>query len=455
MRALASAVLLFACGDDAALDPDGGARTDGGGRERDAARSDGGSFDAGDGMLGLAAFPGAEGFGTDTPGGRGGRIYAVTTLEWEGPGSFSEALSATEPRIIVFRVSGVIDVPADLSLSEENSYVTVAGQTSPGGITLRGGGAITSYHSNFHDGVFRHLRFRGNVSYDNFALNESHHIVIDHCDFSGGEDETLDITFSHDVTVQWSTYTNSGPGGQRYGFLLAYAPTSNITLHHNFSAHHTNRCAPHMHWGDDGPPAGGARFDYRNNVIYDCTFGKIFDATSPASGVILMNMVGNYAKAGPGTPLGDARFTNLGASFQLFADDNVYEPMLPIFHPKYHEATMVAAAHEFPYVTTESATEARDLVLARAGAWPRDAMNRRTMAEAESGTGSIGVVDDELIETGPAPPADRDGDAMPDGWETDHDLDPASAADGPMDADGDGYTNVEEYLDELARSLVP
>src|SRR5262245_18680409 len=83
--------------------------------------------------------PGAEGFGTQTPGGRGGKVYVVTTLDWAGPGSFSEALLATEPRIITFAVSGVIDVPGGgvSVLSEENSFVTIAGQTSPGGITLR------------------------------------------------------------------------------------------------------------------------------------------------------------------------------------------------------------------------------------------------------------------------------------------------------------------------------
>jgi hypothetical protein len=405
---------------------------------------------------GLRAFVGAEGFGTETPGGRGGRVITVTTLEASGPGSLTEALRSTGPRIVVFRVSGVIDLAEDIDLTEEQSYLTVAGQSSPGGITIRGGGALISYHSGFHDAVFRHLRFRGNGNYDNLSFAEVHHIVIDHCDFSGAEDEALDITYAHDVTVQWSTYSNSGPGGQRYGWLLAYAPTTNISIHHNFSAHHVNRCAPHMHWGDEGPPPEGARIDYVNNVIYDCAFEKIMDVSGPDSSMLIMNMIGNVAIAGPNTPMTDGvRFTNLGTSTTLFAEDNVYEPDHDIFSPLYHEAQMIAARHPFPAITTHSATDARERVLANVGAWPRDAMNTRTIADVAAGTGALGDVGDPLIEGGPAAPEDTDSDGMPDAWEEMNGLNPASDADAAADRDDDGYTNIEEYLDELAASLLP
>ena len=404
----------------------------------------------------LRAFAGAEGFGTETPGGRGGRVIAVTTLDASGPGSLTEALRSTGPRIVVFRVSGVIDLAEDIDLTEEQSYLTVAGQTSPGGITIRGGGALISYHSGIHDAVFRHLRFRGNGNYDNLSFAEVHHIVIDHCDFSGAEDEALDITYAHDVTVQWSTYSNSGPGGQRYGWLLAYAPTTNISIHHNFSAHHVNRCAPHLHWGDDGPPPEGARIDYVNNVIYDCAFEKILDVAGPDSSMLIMNMIGNVAIAGPNTPATDGvRFTNLGTTTLLYDDDNVYEPDHDIFSPLYHEAQVAPARHPFTTITTHGAAEARYRVLASAGAWPRDPMNTRTIAEVATGTGALGDIDDPLIEDGPDAPPDADADGMPDAWEELHGLDAASAADATGDLDDDGYTNVEEYLDELAASITP
>ena len=107
----------------------------------------------------LPAFPGAEGFGTQTPGGRGGPVLVVTTLAGSGSGSFRAAMMTPGPRIIVFRVSGVIDLGGDITLTEAQSHVTVLGQSSPGGITLVNG-AITNYQTNFHDAIFRFLRLR-------------------------------------------------------------------------------------------------------------------------------------------------------------------------------------------------------------------------------------------------------------------------------------------------------
>lgn len=416
-----------------------------------------GAAGAGD-QPGLPAFPGAQGFGTTTPGGRGGRVFVVTTLDWEGEGSLSEALLATEPRIIVFRVSGVIDVPGGgvSALTEDHSYVTIAGQTSPGGITLRGAQTtLESYQSNFHDAVFRFLRFRGNGNYDNVSFNTTHDFVFDHCDFSGGSDEAFDITFSHDFTVQWTTVTNSGPEGQRYGQLIAYPPTSRITMHHNFSAHHVNRCGPHMHWGADGEaPLEGAAFDYRNNVIYDCAFEKGLDITDPSTGSLAFNVVGNYVKAGPNTPLeGNTALMGIGAAAQLYEHDNVYDPELPIL-TIYSEPERMDAPFDYPEVTTEPAAQAFESVLAKVGAWPRDAMNVRTIVEARDGTGSLSNVSDPLIETGPEPPVDADLDGMADEWETAHGLDPADDADSALDRDGDGYSNIEEYVNELAQALI-
>ncbi len=107
----------------------------------------------------LPAFPGAEGFGADTPGGRGGRILQVTTLADSGPGSFREALLTPEPRIIVFRVGGTIELESRILLTQAHSFVTVAGQTAPGdGIQIKGWDLFL--HEGFHDGVFRHLRIR-------------------------------------------------------------------------------------------------------------------------------------------------------------------------------------------------------------------------------------------------------------------------------------------------------
>jgi len=404
----------------------------------------------------IPAFPGAQGFGTDTRGGRGGRVHVVTTLDWSGAGSFSEALFARGPRIIVFEVSGVIEVPTRTPLlTREHAHVTVAGQSSPGGITLRGGGtALRSYRSDFHDGVFRFLRFRAHDAADNVSFNTSHHVVFDHCDFSGGTDEALDITFSRDFTVQWSTIANSGPGGQRYGALFAYAPSTRISFHHNLSAHHAGRCAPHLHWSG-GPVQGGAQYDLRNNVLYNCGHSRLMHLHTKGAGTVYLDMVGNYAKAGPATPKGASTFfTNLASNVSLYAHDNVYEPDLPVFSPRWHAPVESPMSHGFPAVTTTTAEDAYREVLARAGAWPRDAMNRRTVAEIRTATGRLGKTDDPLIATGRAPPPDADRDGMPDGWERRAGLDPSDPGDATGDRDGDGYSNVEEYLNQLARKVL-
>src|SRR3990167_6704486 len=106
----------------------------------------------------IPAFPGCEGFGCDTPGGRGGRVIAVTNLNDSGPGSLRDALLQTGPRIVVFEVSGTINLNSYLTLRSDNSYVTVAGQTAPGdGIAIEG---APMWLEGLHDAVFQHVRFR-------------------------------------------------------------------------------------------------------------------------------------------------------------------------------------------------------------------------------------------------------------------------------------------------------
>ena len=403
----------------------------------------------------VRAFPGAEGFGTETPGGRGGRVIVVTTLNWNGPGSFYEAITATGPRLIVFRVSGVINVPDGASLNEANSFVTVAGQSSPGGITFTGsyGSVIGNYQTNFHDGVFRYLRFRGRGSYDNIQFNTAHHLVFDHCDFSGGKDETFDITNAHDVTIQWCTITNSDSAGQNYGSLIAYAPTAGFSIHHNFYAHHANRCAPHMHWGSEGVPAGGATIEFSNNVVYNCAFDAVMYLNSAANPDRLsFNIVSNYFKAGPNTPKSGYGYALVPGSW-LYEDDNLY-PGHYLWSP-YLQVRTLAAPAPAPAVTLQPASGSFDLVLRQAGAFPRDPMNARTANEARNGTGTLGKLDDALLNNAPAPPPDSDLDGMADAWEIAHGLNPSDRSDASGDRDGDGYTNIEEYLNELAAALMP
>ncbi len=408
------------------------------------------------------AFPGAEGFGTATPGGRGGRVLVVTTLASDGPGLLREAIEANEPRIVVFRVSGVIDLGGTVldlggeGMGEQRSHVTVLGQTSPGGITITNGDStlLGSYHSGLHDVILRFLRLRG-PTYDTISFNTVSNLVIDHCDFSAGTDETLDITFSHDFTVQWSTIDNSpvGSDSQNYGTLFAYKPTTGVTFHHNLQAHHTGRCLPHFHWsGDDPDPPMGAEIDIRNNVVYDCAGeDALYAAMYPATGVH-WNFVGNYGKVGPDSADGNW-LANVSSG--LYESDNVYEGAVNdglVFHA-YGMFDPVSVPFDFPPVTTTSAAQAFDEVLAFAGSWPRDAMNTRTVEEVRTGTGTLGRVDDPFLTDGPEPPADGDLDGIPDDWETANGFDPTDGTDSASIDPASGYAYVELYANVLATEI--
>ena len=397
----------------------------------------------------LPAFPGAQGFGTETTGGRGGVVLVVTTLNGSGPGSFRAAMLSTQPRIIVFRVSGVIDLGGDIALTEAHSRVTVLGQSSPGGVTFING-SVGNYQTNFHDAIFRFLRFRAQDG-DTMAFNPVYNLVIDHSDFSGGADETFDIDASHDFTVQWSTILNSksGPGSQNYGALIAYRPTSNVTFHHNFSAHHGGRCGAQFHWAGDGPvPADGVKLDLRNNVFYNCGFQQIYRQDVPPAEGTSYNLVGNYAKAGPNTPAGSMLF---GLDGTLHMTDNLYpgHSIISIFS----NPTYIPQPHPFPPITTVPALQAFDQVLDRSGSWPRDAMTRRTVDETRAGTGTLGQLNDPLNTTGPPPPPDADLDGIADAWELAHGLNPGNPADSAQ-IHSSGYAFVEVYLNEIADQIV-
>jgi pectate lyase len=406
-------------------------------------------------IFSLPAFPGAEGWGSETVGGRGGKVYVVTTTAANGPGSFSAALTATGPRIITFRVSGVITsngpVYGAYELKAPQSNFTIAGQTSPGGITLVGAYASFwyNYQNPMHDMVVRHLRFRsGNTPEHGLMMSQINNLVIDHCDFSGGTDETLDLCSSHDFTIQWSTICNSSTSGQTYGLIMAYPPTEKISVHHNLLAHHVTRF-PLLHW-DNAVPPDAALIDYRNNVCYNASVYSFY-INAPA-GPVHMNIAGNYFKSGPNTTENEFLTQVYLPGVTAYENDNVMMPKSGIANRTQvaQRVTKVTTPYAMPAVTMISADKAYQTVLDSAGAWPRDAMNTRTVAEVRAGTGQFGKQDDAKLTTGPAAPPDADLDGMPDCWEIAMGLNPNDSSDSHGDKDGDGYTNIEEYINDLA-----
>ncbi len=415
----------------------------------------------------IPAFPGAEGWGADTKAGRGGKVMIVDNLKDSGPGSFRAALQATGPRLIVFRVSGVIKcnkkdaVNRYINLTAKNSNFHVAGQTSPGGVTVAGDQrAITGcYRQNVRDFVIRHVRFRVTAKRggtDCIEFNGASNFVLDHCDFSGGTDGTLDITYGKHFTLQHCTIANSFYlGGDHGGSLIAYPPTHHITMHHNLWAHHESRCGCWFHWKGAHPEDNGM-IDYRNNICYN---GVKFTFVVKGLAPVYVNMVGNTFITGPDSLPGGKKGGRVFRQVAL-ATSTVYEHdnLMITRKGERHETAKVwkkfakraEKPHQMPAVATAPAAENYETVLKTVGAWPRDPMNERVVKEVRTLTGKVRNHEAPFIEKGPEPPADSDKDGMPDFWEKGMKLNPNDPSDNVKDQDGDGYTNIEEYINDLA-----
>ena len=434
--------------------------------------------------LPLPAFPGAEGYGALAKGGRGGRVIEVTNLDDSGPGSLRACAAATGPRICVFRVAGTITLLSRLSF---NSFLTIAGQTAPGeGITLKAGPNLTSgmvtIPKGAHDIVVRYIRSRPGPPRDGsgklimgetlyaFEVNGDH-LMFDHVSASWSAEETFTIWYpeAHDITLQWSIIAeglrnSTHPEGRHSkGILVGSGGNCCISIHHNVIAHHDDRF-PEIKLGTN--KIG----DIINNVIYD--WGDPTIATSRVSlvsdeyGQTHLNVIGNYYKPGPSSvsSLPELVYYNAsGLGVRLFLDGNFSTSGFDYSGPSSY---LVRSRFSSPPITTQtcisdSDCQSRDQVLARAGAnFPyRDPVDARVVNDVRNGTGRI--IDDPAEVGGwPAlsngtPPVDTDHDGMPDEWERRQALNPSDPGDGSQDADGDGYTNVEEYLNELAGDQAP
>ncbi len=403
----------------------------------------------------VPAFPGAQGFGANTPGGRGGQVIAVTNLEAEGPGSLAEALRTKGPRIIVFRVGGTIVLRGDIAVTEP--YVTVAGQTAPGdGICIRGGAIIVRTHNV----VIRHLRVRvgdhpegrepGNRD-GLFVLgnqSEAYNVVIDHCSVSWAIDETLGTWYgASDITFQWCLISESlldslhpeGPHGM--GVLFGSSGGQRISMHHCLIAHHKRR-HPRISIRENREPT---ILDFRNNLIYN--FGETF-------GIFLgrthANYIGNTVKKGADSQSLDK--LNGNAEKMYFADNVL------TWRPQGLEPSDGMGVVDHPLetarVNTHAPGQAYEMVLRYAGATRpvRDVVDDRVIQETRNREGRF--IDSQWDVGGwphydnAKPPADSDSDGMPDKWEREQGLDSQDAEDGGLDPDGDVYTNVEEYLNQ-------
>jgi len=454
----------------------------------------------------IPAFPGAEGGGAFTPGGRGGKVIVVTTLADRGKGSFREACEQGGARIIVFNVAGVIRLQSPINIRAP--YVTIAGQTAPGdGVCVTG----ASFLIDTHDVVIRHMRFRRgmqDVAFRDDAMggNAVGNILIDHCSGSWGLDEVLSL-YRH-------VYNRKADG---YGLKL---PTVNITIQNSMFAeamdaynhafggtiggHNSMFCRNLFASNISRNPSVGmdGDFNFVNNVLYNW-WNRSIDGGDNKS---LFNIINNYLKPGPITPLDkpighrilkpeSGRDKSKAISFgKAYVNGNIVEGNSKVTKNnwdggvqieenadagEYTKAIKVDTPFPMPQVALMETKKAYDYVLANVGAnFPkRDAVDERIIKTVKTGKAIYkenapefispyikrrlpadsykkGIITDirqvgGLPEYKGTPYLDSDNDGMPDAWEIKNGLNPKDSSDAQLDCNGDGYTNIEKYINGI------
>jgi hypothetical protein len=401
----------------------------------------------------MPAFPGAEGFGSNTPGGRGGAVLVVTNLNDSGPGSFRAACEASGPRIVVFRTGGMIDLKKSIKIT--NPDLTIAAQTAPGdGICLRG----YAISVDTHDVIVRYLRSRpGDISgkeVDAIAIGgTSRNVIVDHCSASWSVDEALSPSGAiADVTVQWCLIAEGlnqsvhSKGAHGYGSLVR--AVGGLSLHHNLWAHNRGR-NPRL--GDNYAKPPFPTFDVRNNVIYD------YGGPSVTGDTFQANYVANYVQPGPATSRQPPIGPTPKAALKFYVEGNEIAGKLTndVFY-KMDGVTVVKQPFAVPAVRTVSAEEAYRMVLDGVGATVpvRDAVDARIVADVRRGEGRFANSQTEVggwppYRSGTAP-KDTDADGIPDAWERAHGLNPRDPKDAAK-TQASGYSAIEEYINSLAK----
>jgi hypothetical protein len=439
------------------------------------------------------AFPGAEGFGRNATGGRGGKVLFVTNLNDAGEGSLRAAIQVTGARYIVFKVSGTIELKSTLNIN--NGDVTIAGQTAPGdGICLKNYPVGISADNV----IIRFVRFRmgDEAKQEGDAIGGRFHknIIIDHCSMSWSTDECVSIYANESTTLQWCIISESlrnsvhGKGAHGYGGIWG---GKNASFHHNLIAHHDSR-NPRL-----GEEAGKAfaltdLVDLRNNVLYNWGNNSCYGGEA-----MNVNIVNCYYKPGPATVKKERivsidKNKNEGTevyniwgkyyingnyvegSTQATADNWTYG-VYNQFHGSYgtvSDADKAAMRKSEPHainnaVTTHTAQMAYQRVLDYSGSsLKRDAVDVRVIDNVRKGTFSFpgsngstnGIIDTQsdvggwpILNSTPAPVSTA-GDGIPDEWKIAHKLDPAKSQANGRDL-STAYDNIEVYMNDLVRSI--
>jgi hypothetical protein len=474
----------------------------------------------------IPAFPGAEGGGMYTFGGRGGKVITVSNLNDDGIGSFRWACEQGGARIIVFNVSGIIKLKTPIIVRAP--YITIAGQTAPGdGVCIAG----ESFQVNTHDVIVRHMRFRrGNTHVwyreDSFGGNPVGNIMIDHCSCEWGLDENI------------SFYRHMFDLGDKFGSRKE--PTVNVTIQNTISAkaldtyNHAfgstiggeNASFMRNLWADNtgrNPSIGwGGVFNFVNNIVYNW----VHRTADGGEFSTMSNFINNYYKPGPLTPKdsnvgwrilkSESRSENLFPYKQygrVYADGNIMEGYDAITKDNWaggiqtadkdgvlaeDELAIMHSKEPFvmPHITILPNNQTFDYVLNNVGATipKRDIVDERVVDEVRTGNvyyvkklpkvnpyGDLwglskssqakdgtfkyrrltndsykqGIITDPRQMGGypqykGKPYKDSDKDGMPDEWEIANGLNPNDPSDAVKDCTGDGYTNIEKYINGIS-----
>ena len=421
------------------------------------------------------AFPGAEGFGAYSKGGRGGRVLYVTNLNDRGQGSLRWAVEQEGPRTIVFAISGTIELMSKLVV--ENPYITIAGQTAPGeGICLKGKTLCIATN----DVIIRYIRVRlGDGSHgkgskqgkDAISISEGKDIIVDHCSSSWSLDEVLSASTKNPaltcLTVQWCFITEGlNPDGHSFGSLIRGTGGAKYSFLHNLYSHNYGR-NPRPGNYDSNPhneDPEGLLLDFSNTLFYKWGVG-IAGYNHDSNSVTRLNYVGNYLIPGVDSkPTGIAYST--GSPYnRAYYEGNYYNGELPEdswdlvkFHSSWSDKEIQTYKQNIPFETgpveKEDAQSAYQKILKTGGASlpKRDLVDQRVVSNVKNGTGRIINSQEEvgswpILKTLPAP-KDRDQDGIPDDWERKNGLNPNNVDDRNNVAE-DGYTMLERYLNSI------
>lgn len=458
----------------------------------------------------IPAFPGAEGGGAYTPGGRGGKVLIVTSLADSGPGTLREACETGGARIVVFNISGVIRLKSPIHVRAP--YITIAGQTAPGdGICVTG----ASFLLDTHDIIIRHMRFRRgqqDVAFRDDALggNCIGNVIIDHCSSTWGLDENMSL-YRHvynrekdgyglklptvNVTIQNSIFAEA-LDAYNHAFGATIGGRNSMFCRNLFASNISRNCSIGM----------DQEFNFVNNITYNW-WNRSIDGGDHTS---RLNIINNYFKPGPITPKdkpegyriikletgrspenknkygkayvhgnimeGNKRVTknNWDGGVQGYNADKAETPM---------EEIHMTTPFTMPSVTIMKTKDSYKWILAHVGAtFPkRDAVDSRIIKTVKTGKAIYvknapiftspyvkrrlpadsykqGIITDPrqvggLPEYKGTSYTDTDRDGIPDAWEKKYNLNPNDPNDAIQDCNGDGYTNIEKYINGIDPTL--